>query len=142
MADTPMIERIHFGFDPATLYLRLDAAPARAGELDGATLEVEIAAGARRLRVRVSGDMGDDGWRLYEAVGDAWRDLGAGAPASARRPIELGVGFARLGVVPGEKLELAFRILRGEVALARYPQDGALALTVPDASFEAENWSA
>ncbi|HZS36474.1 MAG TPA: glycoside hydrolase [Polyangia bacterium] len=142
MADTPMIERIHFGFDPATLYLRLDAAPARAAELDGATLEIEIAAGARRLRVRVSGEKGDDGWRLYEAEGDAWRDLGTGAPASARRPLELGVGFARLGVVPGEKLELAFRILRGEVALARYPQDGALALTVPDASFEAENWSA
>ena len=36
MAELPAIETIHFGFDPRTLYLRLDPNPARARELDGA----------------------------------------------------------------------------------------------------------
>jgi alpha-amylase/alpha-mannosidase (GH57 family) len=142
MADTPLVERVRYGFDPATLYVRVEPSAARAAELDGATLEIEIelAAGARRLVLRARGAE----WQLADAGG---AQLGAGGPAAvdataAGRALEIGVTFARLGVAAGDRLELALRLVRDGVVMTRVPQDGTLAVTVPDAAFEAENWSA
>jgi hypothetical protein len=138
MADRPLVEAIHFGFDRATLFLRLDLAPEHKRELDDATLEVSLSLKARQLRLTLI----PHEWQLEEAADGGWRALGRGGPAAVHRTLELGVPFARLGAEPGDRIELSFRLRRGEVALARYPADGTLTLTVPDASFEADHWSA
>ncbi|HUS66701.1 MAG TPA: hypothetical protein VMZ28_19325, partial [Kofleriaceae bacterium] len=137
MAESPLVERIHFGFDPTTLYLRLEPAQRHAAELEGAALEVDISSKDKRLRLRV----GAAGWTLCDPEGEGWRAVCESGPVSfGPRAIELAAPFARLGLERGARLELAFRLVKGEVALARYPSDGALVLTVPDDAFEADNW--
>ena len=143
MAELPLVDSILFGFDPTTLYLRLDPNPARAAELDGVRLEVEVTlqSGApltRQLRLDVFGEA----WELSEAVDGDWRSLGRGGPAALLRALELGVPFARLGAKSGDRLELSFRLKQAEVVLGRYPSSGAISLTVPGPSFESDNWSA
>lgn len=136
MADSPLVERIHFGFDRQTLYLRLDPAPA--AQLEGATVEVDVVAGDLRRRLA----LGPHGWVIREPEGDGWRELATGGPTHFARTIEAAVPFERLHLKPGTAATLAFRLSQGGIVLARYPQDGALPFTVPDDSFEADNWSA
>jgi alpha-amylase/alpha-mannosidase (GH57 family) len=138
MAEQPLVDTIHFGFDASTLYLRLDPAPSRARELEGATLEIDINVEKRQLRLTVV----PHEWQLDEAVDHSWRPLGRGGPAALHRSLELGIPFSRLGVNAADRLELSFRLRRGELILARYPADGSLAVQVPDSSFEADHWSA
>jgi hypothetical protein len=134
MADTPLVAAVLFGFDRKTLYLRLEPADGRAAELAAARLEVEVAApGENARRIVLSSQKGEltiDGTRA-----------GAGANAHGRT-VELAAPFAELGAKPGDRLLLTLRLFAGDAPLARYPADGALALTVPGDGFEAENWSA
>ena len=67
----------------------------------------------------------------------------AAAPRVHGRTVELAAPFASLG--RAARRSTAARPCassRGDAPLARYPADGALALTVPGDGFEAENWSA
>ena len=131
MADTPLVAAVLFGFDRKTLYLRLEPADGRAAELAAARLEVEVAVGPRTVALSsTAGALTIDGAR-------------AGQGASAHgRTVELAAPFASLGAQPGDRLLLTLRLFAGDAPLARYPADGALALTVPGDGFEAENWSA
>jgi alpha-amylase/alpha-mannosidase (GH57 family) len=138
MAELPLVEAIHFGFDPASLFLRLDPSAARARELEGARLEVDVTIGKRHLRLTAV----PHEWELEETRDGQWDSLGRGGPVALHRTLELGVPFSRLGAQPGDHLELTFRLRRADVVLARYPGDGFLQVDVPDASFEAEHWSA
>jgi hypothetical protein len=138
MAELPLVESIHFGFDHETLFLRVDPAPDRAKDLEGATLDVDVTVGTRHLRLVLV----PHEWQLEEAAEGGWRALGRGGPAAVHRSLELGVPFARLGAKAGDKLELSFKLRRGELALGRYPADTPLEVIVPDGSFEAENWTA
>jgi alpha-amylase/alpha-mannosidase (GH57 family) len=146
MADTPIVERILFGFDRDHLYVRVDPTPSGATQLDDARLSIELAGTGRRVRVRLDTRAAAQSWSLDEASedGGSWREIGVGSPAQVgpHGILRLGVPFAQLGVQPGAHLEIAFKLERGEVAIARYPADGTLPLTVPDDAFEAENWSA
>jgi len=139
MADTPLCAVIRFGFDRSTLFVRLEPSEGRTAELAAARVVVEIAAGARRLRLRGDGAA----LTVEEAEGDAWLARGDGEMARGRT-VEMAAPFALLGVQPGERLSLTFRLFAADsdAPLARYPADGALTLTVPGDGFEAENWSA
>lgn len=138
MADTPLCAAILFGFDRANLYLRLEPSEGQAAALLGARLEVDIAAGARRLRL-----VGADALAVEEETDAGWRTIGSGALGRARA-LEAAVSLGRLGLQPGDRLALTFRLFdrTGGAPLARYPAGPALALTVPGDEFEAENWSA
>jgi hypothetical protein len=142
MAETPLVERIHFGFDSERLYLRLDVDPARAASLEG-ELACELTHEKRRLRLRASLPA-PDGWTLEESDGDgAWRTVTTGGPAAAAPgALLLAAPFQRLGLRPGARIELVVRLLQGAASLLRQPVDGAIELTLPDDKFEAENWSA
>jgi alpha-amylase/alpha-mannosidase (GH57 family) len=140
MADSPLVAAILFGFDREQLYLRLEPSEGRAGELAAARLEVELAVGARRLRLVTDGDS----VRVDERSGEEYRERDRCGPVARGRALELAAPFARLGVTPGDRLALGFRLVVGEsgAPLARYPGEGTLPVTVPGDAFEAENWSA
>src|SRR5262249_33292056 len=70
MADTPLVATILFGFDRERLFLRLEPSDGRAAELMGARLEVEMAVGARRLRLVTEGES----VRIDERVGDDFKE--------------------------------------------------------------------
>jgi alpha-amylase/alpha-mannosidase (GH57 family) len=137
MAESPLVEAIHFGFDRRMFYLRVDPAAARAAELEGATLELEIEVGDRRLRVRSQGR----GWQLDQMEGPGWRPLGNGEPGVFGRSLELALPLERLGLEPRAAGSFSLRLYREAVPLGRYPADGFLPITVPDDDFEASNWS-
>jgi hypothetical protein len=142
MADTPLVSSILFGFDRDQLFLRLEPSDGRAAELSAARLEVEIAVGARRLRLTIDGD--GDSVRVDERAGEEWKSRDRTGPLSRGKALELAAPFARLGVAAGDRLALAFRLAVATTGapLARYPGEGTLSVTVPGDAFEAENWSA
>jgi len=132
MADTPLVAAVLFGFDRKTLYLRLEPADGRAAELAAARLEVDVALpsqGDRHVLVASSpSGLSVDGRREGGSVHG--------------RTLELAVPFSAFGARADDRLLLTLRLFAGDAPLARYPADGALALTVPGDGFEAENWSA
>jgi alpha-amylase/alpha-mannosidase (GH57 family) len=130
MADSPLVATVLFGFDRQTLYLRLEPADGRAAELAAARLELELAVNDRRVTVISTGKDG-------VTIG------GTRAGTSAHgRTLELAMPFTAVVASTGDRLLLTLRLFSGDAPLARYPADGALALSVPGDGFEAENWSA
>jgi alpha-amylase/alpha-mannosidase (GH57 family) len=129
MADSPLVADLLIGFDPSTLYLKLEPSEGRAAELAAARVEVEVTVGDKRVLLRST----RDGLAVDE------RPAGKNAHASA---VEIAVPFALLGAKPKDRLALAFRLHDEHTVLARYPADGALTITVPGDEFEAEHWSA
>ena len=138
MAETPLCAAILFGFDRGNLYLRLEPFEGQAAALLAARLEIEIAAGTRRLRL-----VGDETLDVAEPDGHGWRVIGSGT-LGRTRALEAAVSLGRLGAQPGDRLALTFLLVdkAGGAPLARYPAGGALTVTVPGDEFEAENWSA
>jgi len=124
------VATVLFGFDRKTLYLRLEPADGRAAELAAARLELDLGINDRRVTVTSTANHG-------VTIG------GARAGTSAHgRTLELAMPFTAVVANAGDKLLLTLRLFAGDAPLARYPADGALALTVPGDGFEAENWSA
>lgn len=129
MADSPLVAAVLFGFDQKTLYLRLEPADGRAGQLAAARVDVDVRLGERHLVLTSTG-------------GGVTLD-GARAGTSVHgRTVELATPFSTLGARTHDKLLVTVRLFDGEAPLARYPADGAIAVTVPGDGFEAENWSA
>jgi alpha-amylase/alpha-mannosidase (GH57 family) len=135
----PLLARILYGFDPSTLYLRLDPAAGMAA-LAGVEVELRLRAGARELRVRAPLDPVE--LPFCDELAPSPRPLGRGDGLARLEVIELAVRFATLGLEPGVRIDLVVQLARGGITLGRYPRDGYLDLTLPDATFEAKNWSA
>lgn len=129
MADSPLVAAVVFGFDKSTLYLRLEPSDGHAAAVAAARVEVEVAVGDKRVVVRST----------KEALTVDDRPAGKNAHGAT---VELAVPFALLGARANDRLALVFRLFDDRAALARYPADGAIAITVPGDEFEAENWSA
>lgn len=125
---------LHYAFDLAALYLRLDPAesPARSAEV-ATKLRVLLLAPDRQ--VAVDFPVSPDG-RLRPGRHRAG-DLGEVAFALV---LEAAVPFAPLGLAPGTRLALSVHALRGELEVERLPRYGFIPVTVPDAEFEHVNW--
>ncbi len=125
---------LRYGFDVASLHLRLDPAesPARSAEV------------ASRLKIA-----------LLVPEGRIWVDF-ALVPDGQLRPgrthdqevgrlaflevVELSIPFAALGLAAGTKVALSVHALRDDVEVERLPRYGFVAFTVPDGDFERVNW--
>ena len=125
---------LRYGFDLAHVYLRLDPAESsqRTAELATA-LRVEVvssqAHGAVDFEVAIDGVV-RPGTRAGEPMGEA----------AFARVVELAMPFEKLGLVKGDRVALAVRVLRGDVELERLPRFGYVAFTVPDEDFERIHW--
>ena len=151
MAEAPPVTALHFGFDEACFYLRLDPAPGMAARLGAATIELHARtrAGARRF-IAERGRYGFTPLDPPPAPGDALEGDGAatGSETAAgplgrvacREVLEIAFPFAAIGALPGDRVEVGLRLREGEVVLVRLPRDGHLPLRVPDEHFDAEHW--
>jgi len=142
----PLLARIFYGFDRTHFYVRLDPPDADRKTTDplcalhGTEVRLLLRAGERHLGVRVSVDA--VALPLVEEYAPEPRELGHGTGFARVEILELGVALSTLGLSPRQPVELIVQVMSDGVALARYPRDGHLAFVVPDAQFEAENWSA
>jgi alpha-amylase/alpha-mannosidase (GH57 family) len=125
---------LHFGFDLAALYLRLDPAesPRRAAEV-ATRLRVVVLAAERQTAVDFP--LVPDG-----AVHPGRRGTAELGRAAFAQVLELALPFQALGVASGTTLALSVHVLRGDVEVERLPRYGFLAFAVPGADFEQLNW--
>jgi hypothetical protein len=126
---------LHFAFDPASLYLRLDPAESAARAAAAAT-HVRVVALAAERQTSITFPVAPDG-----AVHPGRRGAEEVGRAAFAQVLELALPFAALGVGPGVKLALSLHALRGEVEVERLPRYGYLAVTVPGDDFDHVNWT-
>jgi len=125
---------LHYGFDLAALYLRLDPAESPQRTCEACTA-VRVAVRTNEREVKVVFPVVPDGV-LQTGQGES----GPVGSASFARLLEIALPFAELGLAPGTRVALAIRVLRGEVGLERLPAQGHLTFSVPDEDFERIHW--
>src|SRR5262249_12739638 len=123
-----LLASIHYAFDRANLYIRLDPAAAREdpmASLRGSEIRLHLRVGNRQCLIRSEVDAVDLPW--VEQVAPESKPLGRGIGFARVEIVELGVAFATLDVRPRDSIELVVEILAASVSVARYPRDGYLA---------------
>ena len=123
--------RLHFGFDPEWLYLRID--------LEGAppeAIEIEFLA-PRAGRVHIP---------LAKSGAIEWRDASgrvtlAGARAAAEEIVEAALPRRALGLDPDLELGLVVHLIEGGHTVESLPADDALRSRLPGTEFPAQHWS-
>jgi alpha-amylase/alpha-mannosidase (GH57 family) len=138
------VTAIHFGFDPDTLYLRIDLAR-RAQDFLADRGEVRLTFYAPP-GLRVALKAGADGTAsiiLLERLGPGdWRPRPAArVRGAAVQVVEVAVPFADLGAGPGQRLSLFVALWQDSQVLEQYPPHHTLEVTVPGPDFAARNWS-
>jgi alpha-amylase/alpha-mannosidase (GH57 family) len=125
---------LHYGFDLAALYLRLDPAESAQRSAEVASrVRVTVLAADRQIAVEfpvVADGAVHPGRRGAEELGRA----------AFAQVLEIALPFAAMGLAPGMRIALSVHTLRGDVQVERLPRYGFLAFTVPDETFEHVNW--
>lgn len=124
-------ERMYFGFDHASLYLRLDPGRGRepASELDGFGLEL-----------RVEGREVEIGGTLSAGRIDFRRGNESVGRGSMEEIVELALPFSALGLEQGQRIGFALRVMKDHLEIQRMPEQGFLAIDVPGPGFEEALW--
>jgi alpha-amylase/alpha-mannosidase (GH57 family) len=137
---------VRFGFDRERLYVRLDA---RRALVDLLAEEYEFSlkflqpAGVRfSVRQRV-GRLTGLFWDRDPATA-TWTERGpGGAVVAAGTVIELGLPLADLGVAPGDAIAFFVAVYdAANTEMERHPAHRPIEAEVPDAAFEARQWTA
>lgn len=141
--DAGLVTRLHYGFDAARFYLRMDFAP---GVLEPKTdagkpatplhVRVEFSA-PRPVRLHV-GPLAP-GAPTVRRTGES--EPLPGAECRVDRLLELAVPFAALALTPGESVELTAQIVGEDGPIETLPPDDLLHFTVPGAGDDLKAWS-
>jgi alpha-amylase/alpha-mannosidase (GH57 family) len=133
--DAPSARDLYYGFDPSTLYLRLDLAE-RTPPGEQVTLTVEVLT-PRPRTARIEGltrgsrpVIGGDGAPL------------PGARCEVGAIVEIALPFAALGLASGEPVELVLHLGPAGERGVTLPPDDLVRFTVPGPVFEVGVWSA
>ncbi len=135
-----LVTQLRFGFDDASLYLRIDATrPFRELHSEGLSLQVTFLT-PRGARVRLA----HPGAAAFLREGDQWlQERREDVRVAVGSIVELAVPLSWLGAEAGG--ELTFFVTMCDAAgveLERHPVSRPVRLHVPDAQFAARNWTA
>jgi len=139
--------RLRYGFDLQRLYLRFEPLPdGPPADLTGLTLRVQIRGRDDRVVELPLDDARTGRVHRLGAISATPSTQGPAidTPVLGRAhhgTVELGVAFDDLDLSAGDRAGLSAHLMRGRVALDRFPQHHDLEFNVPDAGFEAEHWS-
>lgn len=128
-----LFARVHYGFDPQTLYLRLDPFPG-AAPLAESFDELLVSLEVEGRRVELQGGVRGADIRLHDAEG---RVAGRGR---MRAIVELAIPFEAVGMRAGQRVGGSLRASRAQVEVDRIPAQGWLVFEVPDERFERILW--
>ena len=145
-AAAPTVTAIRFGFDADRLYVRIDTArPAVDLIAEGCEFSLFFLR-PERLRLTVRQDAGRLACGLWRRLSEAagWQPSGGGgATAAAGTLLELAAPLAELDASAGTRLSFLVAVHRPDGAeLERHPRTRPIEVDVPDAAFEARNWTA
>ncbi len=134
------IDAIHFGFDLANFYLRVDFRKS-VNLPRQAVLRLNFVDPTRRtLAVPKLGRAVNHAELWLTQPDSSPRQLADVTSIRFDQILELGVSLADLGWRKGEQSSFFVQLLDQDVELERHPDVGTLSLTVPDDLFAAENW--
>jgi alpha-amylase/alpha-mannosidase (GH57 family) len=133
------VREVYYGFDLTHFYLRADFV---AHEPPGASTELKVEiVSPRPVTLAVAGLVrGERPVTIAEPGGEP-SEIADGC-CRIGAVLELAVPFAKLGLPSGTQVELAVHLSQAEQPIETYPPDQTLRFVVPDADFEAANWSA
>jgi hypothetical protein len=141
-----VLTRVQFGFDRTCLYVRLDGARRMSDLLaEGWEFSLKfLSPDGLRFSVRQADGQGAGRFWTRRAEPPHWVQRGAGAGRVAVGSVaELAVPLAELGVAAGDAIAFFVSAFdTHDVELERHPEYRPIELRVPDAEFEATNWSA
>jgi alpha-amylase/alpha-mannosidase (GH57 family) len=144
-----LVTAVHFGFDRAELYVRVDAERPLIDLLgDGYEVSLKflqpdgVRFSVRQQVGRLTGHYWDR--RSAPESSGVWTERGAGgATVAAGRILEIGLPLGDLGVSAADPLAFFVAVYDASSAeLERHPAHRPIDVQVPDASFEARNWNA
>jgi hypothetical protein len=147
----PVVTKIHFGFDRARLFLRVDGAQRVVDLLAGGrelSLKFVVPAGVRysvRQRLgRLTGAFWDRRPTNRERLGDEWVERGpGGATVAAGSVLELALPLADLGLGDGQPIAFFLAVHDSTGAeVERHPEHRPIEVVTPDEMFEARHWRA
>jgi alpha-amylase/alpha-mannosidase (GH57 family) len=138
----PELRLVQFGFDRTHLYVRIDGVRRMLDLLaDGCELSLTFLQPAA-VRFAVGQELGRLAGGFWERDAGAWTPRGPrDATLAAGTILEIGLPLANLGVTGGEVSFFVTLRDRG-MDVARHPGDRPIETVVPDARFEARNWTA
>jgi hypothetical protein len=132
-----LVRTIHFGFDPATLFLRFDARGAVRREMKE-TDEVDVTfVRPVPCHIHVQGVGRRDGGPAAVLSSPAGEVL---LRAAADQVLEIACSFEELGFEQGADAEFYVEIRRDGHFLERHPQYGTILFRIPTQHFEREQW--
>ncbi|MCA9054225.1 MAG: hypothetical protein KDA75_10335, partial [Planctomycetaceae bacterium] len=135
-----MVRELQFGFDAATLFVRIDLAEA-AGDL----LQPDHSVRLRFVEPQET-EVVLRGWDQDTLRCALEHNAGAvehpGLLAGAERIIEIAIPFKALGLKTGDPLSFFVELFLNGQSIDRAPNEGMIDLRVPGAAFEARNWMA
>jgi alpha-amylase/alpha-mannosidase (GH57 family) len=140
---TRYVEEMRFGFDLERLYLRLDTNPRVWSNAEVPfVVRLELSTPDLALRRTLFLPLTHEG-KLEARLGSLFgppHPVAAACDAYFGSCFELALPFAALELSPRVELQLVLQLERDGVRLERLPQTGAMAVQVPDESFEGQNW--
>jgi hypothetical protein len=133
------IERVHVGFDDATLFLRIDP---QKRDLDPQKRDRRrLAACKLTLRLRAGGR--EETVRILTGAADGGAELVArGGKIGALNVVELSLPLSTVGAGPRDELRMWMSFETAGMTFARVPRDGSINVLVPWEGWEEENWTA
>jgi len=143
----PALTMIHFGFDPATFYLRVDVERSMRELLSGGqvvSLKFVLPDGVRFSVRQEAGRVDGRFWRRERANPRGWIDAGpGGATVAAATLLELALPLQDLGVVPGGVLEFFVAVDEANgTEVERHPEHRPIRAISPESDFASRHWRA
>ncbi len=131
-----VVLEIYLGFDPDTLWLRVDTVGRADETLRGCRLRFLFAGETERELVLQ--------WPADGAEGppQVLGDLAAGAQAAVDRIVEVGISLSALGAQTGGEVRVALAVECGDRPIERWPQLGFLTLKLPTEDSLTDQWTA
>ncbi|MDP8221830.1 MAG: glycoside hydrolase family 57 protein [Candidatus Lernaella stagnicola] len=139
-----LLDGLYFGFDTERFYLRLDPS----AELLGFSADLEIRVhfvNKREWQIRLPLVLAEGAPRhfsLWEPDSEgSWRLVGNEGKVGAFDVVEIAVPTSLLNWEVGEKIGFVVQIVKGDVEEDRFPKNGRISVTIPDAGYDSVNWS-
>ncbi|NQU08849.1 MAG: hypothetical protein HQ583_09820 [Candidatus Abyssubacteria bacterium] len=142
VSDT-VISRIYWGFDPKTLFMRIDTVQGPlSDEMREAAIEVYIDT-ERRRRLRLVPSSGEERAQLIieeSEDGEEWKQIEISDRIGVEKTIEFAVDFERLGMKEDDEVRFHVAVNKGHIEIERWPRNGYIEFPVPGEDFEAAMW--
>lgn len=129
------IERVMYGFNKSTLYLRID--PMKNAEINRVEFDLNI---VEDEKIIIAVKLKEISCKPLLIKDKSKHKEIADLAAAFNDILEVAAPFDALGLESGQKVELVVRLFGDEHELSMYPKRGFISITIPEPDFEERRW--